>query len=334
MINIFKTHLVDHCRAYFSNWVAKRHPPTAQTIQITQKRLYILPTRFGYVFALTLFVMFLGAINYNNNMAFILTFLLAALAINVLWFTHRNLHALSITPLNIEPVFSGQHANVSLSLASKEPRPRYSVGFQWKNDAPVYANVIANEPVPIALRVKMTQRGIHSIGRFLLFTRFPLGLFHCWSWVDFKTPIIVYPKPGKSVPIANISSDNSGTTTSNYGDGEDFSGHKKHYPGEAIKRIDWKVHARERGLMHKQFSGQTHEDVWIDAEQFSHQSTEQRLSLLCRQVIDTAESGQTYGFKLFGLVIEPSSGEQHKRSCLKALAMYRPQVSHRKPTRS
>lgn len=333
MINIFRVHLIDHLRAYFADWVAKRSPPTTQTIQITQKRLYILPTRFGYVFALTLFVMFLGAINYNNSMAFILTFLLAALAINVLWFTHRNLHALSITPSNIEPVFAGQHANISLSLSSTQPRPRYSVGFQWKNDAPVYANVIENQTTTVVLPVKMHQRGIHPIGRLLLFTRFPLGLFHCWSWVNFKTPIIVYPKPGRSVPIANVSSDNSGTTASSYGDGEDFSGHKKHYPGESIKRIDWKVHARERGLMHKQFTGQTHEDIWIDAEQFSHQSIEKLLSLLCRQVIDAAESGQTYGFKLFACVIEPGSGEQHKRSCLKALAMYHTDASHNNPTK-
>ena len=131
MINIFRAHIVDHFRSYFADWVAKRHPPTSQTITITQKRLYILPTRFGYVFALTLFVMFLGAINYNNSMAFILTFLLAALAVNVLWFTHKNLHTLSITPLGIEPVFSGQNASIPLLLSSQQPKLRYSVGFQW-----------------------------------------------------------------------------------------------------------------------------------------------------------------------------------------------------------
>ena len=43
-----------------------------------RRRIYVLPTRFGLAYSCVLVVMLLGALNYNNNPAMLLTCLIAA----------------------------------------------------------------------------------------------------------------------------------------------------------------------------------------------------------------------------------------------------------------
>ena len=58
---------------------------------LTRRRIYILPTGYGYAFAALLFLLFLWSINYSNSMGFAFTFLLAAVALNSMWQAHDNL---------------------------------------------------------------------------------------------------------------------------------------------------------------------------------------------------------------------------------------------------
>ena len=44
-----------------------------------RQRVYIFLTRYGLIFGINLIVMLLGAVNYNNSLAYALTFLLAGL---------------------------------------------------------------------------------------------------------------------------------------------------------------------------------------------------------------------------------------------------------------
>ena len=68
-------------RRYFDNWFASHNPPSRDAIVLHNRRLYILPTRFGYLFAVMLLFLFLAAINYQNSMAVGLTFMLTSLGI-------------------------------------------------------------------------------------------------------------------------------------------------------------------------------------------------------------------------------------------------------------
>jgi hypothetical protein len=60
----------------FARWWQARLPLT-DTWQLGQRNIYILPTRAGFTFAGTLLVMLLAAINYQLNLGYALTFLLA-----------------------------------------------------------------------------------------------------------------------------------------------------------------------------------------------------------------------------------------------------------------
>ncbi len=59
--------------------------PARDPVRLDRRRIYILPTRQGYAFALLLLLLFLWSINYSNSMGFAFTFLLSAVALNSMW---------------------------------------------------------------------------------------------------------------------------------------------------------------------------------------------------------------------------------------------------------
>lgn len=61
-------------------WARKRQGHDATTTLLTSRRVYILPTGVGLMFGLMTFAMLLGSMNYNNNLSFVLTFILGGVA--------------------------------------------------------------------------------------------------------------------------------------------------------------------------------------------------------------------------------------------------------------
>ncbi|MFB3115961.1 MAG: DUF58 domain-containing protein, partial [Gammaproteobacteria bacterium] len=101
--------------------VLERFPFSASRLAADNKntrkqRIYIMPTRHGLLFGLMLFAMLIGAINYNNSMAYILTFLLGSLSLVTILHTYRNLAGLVINEAPPLPVFSGELAKFPLIL--------------------------------------------------------------------------------------------------------------------------------------------------------------------------------------------------------------------------
>ena len=64
-------------RAWFYGKQAVEHGP----ITLGHRRVYIMPTRTGMMFAATLAIMLVGSINYVLSLGFMLTFLLSGLAL-------------------------------------------------------------------------------------------------------------------------------------------------------------------------------------------------------------------------------------------------------------
>ena len=56
-------------------WLARL--PAAAEHALTHRNLYVLPTRPGWMLGLTLLLLLVGSINYQLNLGYLLTFLLA-----------------------------------------------------------------------------------------------------------------------------------------------------------------------------------------------------------------------------------------------------------------
>ncbi len=290
-------------------------------MSIPARSIYILPTGPGLVFALLVLLMLVGAINYGNNLGFLLCFLLAGLGIVVMIQTWRNLLGLEIRTGKADPVFAQEEACFEIRL--RDPQGRYRPGLVLDCERRLIGalDLQAGMGASLTVRIPSKQRGWLKLPRLTLYTRYPLGLLRAWVYLEPSAQCLVYPSPGERLPASELPA----YIPSRHGDrgvgADEFIGIRHYRPGDAPKHIVWKALAKEQGLQTKLFGGDRVEQRWLDWYQLSG-ATEHRLRQLCRGVLDACEQQLEYGLRLPGTEIEPSRGQPHRYACLSALALY------------
>lgn len=310
-------------RRYFDHWFETRNPPSRESILLHHRRLYILPTRFGYLFAGMLLLLFLAAINYQNSMAFMLTFMLTALGIVSLWHTHKNLLGVRVKLLIPRPVFCGEACELKFEFSHPNQSRRYAIGVQYRELPPVYLKLDPEGSNTAVLKLPTCRRGQYRPAGITVFTRYPTGLFHAWGWLRFDLPLLVYPRPLENARLQQTLIEQfDGQTSTSTIEGDDFAGLREHRIGESLRHISWKAYAQGRGLLTKTFQGQARPSLWIDWQLLSHGSQEDKLSFMTALVLAAENEDQKYGLRLPGTVIEQGYGSAHKHLCLQTLALF------------
>ena len=82
-------------RRLYERWLARRLPAASQIV-LDQKRIFIFPTGYGFFYLLVAALLFIGGINYENNLILALSFLMASLFLVAILHTFRNLSALGL----------------------------------------------------------------------------------------------------------------------------------------------------------------------------------------------------------------------------------------------
>ena len=286
------------------------------------KRLFILPTKQGLIFIGLLLVMLLGATNYSNNMAFALTFLLGSMLMVSVLHTYRNLVGLQIRLAQVEECFAGGHAGFAIELINSDNRIRYDVEVTSSNGISTMVNVAFNDRIQARLMLPAPRRGPLTLGRVTLSSRYPFALFRAWSYVDIEGTALIYPRPSSSgVTPRTSAAAGEGIPTTEPGS-DDFHGLRSYQVGDSMRHIDWKAYARERGLQTKQFQRHQSPELWFDWDETGSASIEERLSRLCRWVLDAELQQQRYGLRMPGVEIAPDMGPAHQQRCLRQLALF------------
>ena len=308
------------------NWSRRRHGVDTSPVEITHRRIYILPTRLGLMYAVAVIAMGIGGMNYGNNLALMLSFLLAALGFVAMHHTHRNLAGLRIHEMSSEPVFAGQLAQLQLAIENLSPQLRLAL----QAEAQVRTEMQQSQAIQVAgdtqaslhLPLISQRRGWLNIDRLTISTRYPFGLFRGWTVLHLPLKCLIYPRPSeRSSTPPPTQFDTRNTQDLQRGD-EEFAGLRPFHPGDSPKRIAWKAYAREQGLMVKQYAGASISTCMLDWDALAGLDTETRLSRLCRWVIDMHQQGVAYGLKLPGFTAEPALNEAHRSRCLNALALF------------
>ena len=294
----------------------------AGPVTLTQRRLYILPTRHGLTYALMLLVMLLGSINYANSMGFVLTFLLASLAVVSILHTYRNLAQLRISTAKSAPVFAGQEACFHLRLDNPSAQSRFAIGLSRGENPLAYCDIAGGQHANFEFHIPAMQRGLLHAGSFSLFSTFPLGLLRVWCHLNLDMSCLVYPRPAAETMLLPVSASELQQGWS-HGEGqEDFSGLRNYRPGDGLRHVAWKAVAQERGMLTKQFSGEAAQEIWLDWDSLPGMDIEARLSRLTRWVLDADRAGLSYGLELPGQQHPPAHGQEQMRRCLQALALF------------
>ncbi len=310
----------------YQRWVFRRLPPVKK-IRLDNRKLFIFPTRSGFVFFGLLLLLWLIATNFENNLVFAFTFLLASLFVVSVFHTFLNLSGLHIEGGRATPGFAGATAEFEYLLSGTGKRQRYSIEFSRPGVAPVTESLVANEIKAIYLSIPVTRRGWFQAPRITVQSVYPLGLLKVWTYLQFDTKALVYPRAiDTPLPTHLAAGQNDKTPSQNYlihhSGSEDFVGLEKYQLGESLRHIAWKQFAREQGMQTKHYADAIDDQIWLDWEALPGMDTEDRLSHLCAWALRFSESSQPYGLRLPGLELAPSTGRVHRDAVLRELALF------------
>ncbi len=320
--------MIHALRQRLQRWIASRTPRVPGPWRIHRRRIYIVPTRYGYGYGLLLFTMLLGAMNYSNSMAFALTFLLAGIGLLAMHDTHANLVNLSIAAEPVAPVFAGDALQFGLRIDNASRHVRHAIRAHWPGaDAGPQVDIPASSTGRLVLPLASTRRGWLPAPRFAVATVFPLGLFHAWSWVELDIAGLVYPKPaaggGAPPPVPH----GEGAQRDARAGIDSFVGLRSYRPGDPLQAIHWKTLARQpppwAQPQVKQFAEPSADTLWLDWQALpADWPVEQRLAQLARWVLDAEAQQRRYGLRLPRVTCPPGSGSGHRHACLAALALF------------
>ncbi|MGR8953429.1 MAG: DUF58 domain-containing protein [Gammaproteobacteria bacterium] len=295
---------------------------SAQPVTLNHRRIFILPTRRGLGFALLIVLLFFIAFVYNNNLVYMLSFLLASIFFLTTLHCFKSLSGLVIREGHAKPVFAGETAAFVLHVDNPTPVPRPQIHLAGQTATGLRLPAYGQGQTAV---YKITShRGWCEAGTITVSSTFPLGLFRAWSPLRFNLKALVYPHPSAiDMPFPETSVSINPEGSSRRGS-DDFYGFKNYEAGDSIRHIHWKAYAKGHGVFSKQYGGDSSGELWLDYESTPGYDAEERLSRLCRWAIDADRRGRLYGLCLPGTRLPPANGASHLQTCLEALALFQP----------
>ncbi len=300
----------------------KGEAAVAGPVTLTQRRIFILPTKRGLGLILTILLLLLIAYVYNNNLIYFLGFLLSSIFFITILHTYKVLSGLQVQAGNVQAVFAGEDAGFQIIVSHSRPQTRRAITARLETE--IIFDLSANDSRTLTLYKRAKRRGWQQLETVTFSSDYPLGIFRAWSPIRFDRKVLVYPKPSQlelPLPTENFMPESGAINYARNQQG-DFDGVRAYQAGDAVRQIHWKAYAKGQGLVSKQYADQTGKlEVWLDYASAPGTHFEECLSVLTRWVIDAEKCGIKYGLILPGVSISPESGQQHFTACLEALAL-------------
>jgi uncharacterized protein (DUF58 family) len=310
-------------------WAARKHGQDVLPHRVGVRRIYILPTGRGLVFAALVLAMLLAGLNYNSNLGLAFGFLMASMAMVAMHHCHRNLLGLTVDFKAQGDGFAGGSASLDFLLQNDSGADRYDIEIRCASGATGAAvaeeatAVIAGAGRIAPVMLPTPARGLIALNACELRTSYPFGWFRAWTYVHAPLAVYVAPRPDGSgaLPPATSELGTATVMTRRRGD-EDFAGLGPYTPGVPLKHMAWKTLARGGEAAVRNYLDAAGSPQWLDWEMLASLAPEARLSQLCRWVLDYEAAGRPYGLRLPELELAPDVGDAHCLACLRALATF------------
>jgi len=316
---------VAFARGRFRQWWQSRLP-LSDTMVLTQRNVYILPTRPGFMLGATLLVLLVASINYQLNLGYLLTFLLAGCAVVAMHVCHATLRGLTLALMPPAPQFAGASAPLTVNLGNARKAVRYSIGLAvldaTHEDHWTWTDVPGQGSCTVQVAFQPGRRGLHRVPPLTAETRFPLGTFRVWTVWRPAAQVLVYPAPEPQPPPLPPGEPRAGGAAMQRAQNSgEFEGVRAYRRGDPLKLVVWKKAAKSDELVSRDTMQAQRQELWLDYQQCGVAEREARLSRLAAWVLQADRLGLDYGLRLPGQQVAPAAGEAHKRRCLEVLAL-------------
>lgn len=297
--------------------------PCETSCTLTQRRIYLLPTRFGWTLLLVAAAIWLGALNYAVSLAYALAFWLVALLLVAVLMAYRQLAGLQLAPLPSEPVFAGETMPCTLRIKDTQGLGRAIwLGLATLRGGDVPGHLSPHGELLLSLPVPMPQRGLWPYPLMTVWSEAPFGLVRAFAYLRFSANLLVYPAPLEDVTDNQVSAQQGQGEGASPSGHDDFSHLQAYQQGDAPRHIAWNVLARRDVLVSKRFVGASAASL----QQLSWQDypptldDEARLSRLCWRVLRCEQQGLRYVLQLPNEIIDSAAAAPGQ--ALQALALH------------
>lgn len=304
-------------------WAERRLPaltryrrPENLPIELHRRRIYIVPTRFGLGFSILLMVMLVGALNYGNNAALLLTCLLGAASAASMLVAFRSLNGLRLSHIGAGHAVAGHVLEITLSFEAE--RVRQAIRLDLGDQSTAFA-LTASGTHRVQMSLPTHQRGWQPLPRLRLWSSWPLGLFRAWSWLHPDQAVLVWPRAEAGGPPPQAPAEDARQLRLHHGD--ELATLRDYRVGDPQRHIAWKASARHPDLMVKDFEQPQHRPQWLlDWRQLPGLDNEARIARLARWVDEARARQRSYSLWLPGSAIAVGNGPLHYVHCMNALA--------------
>jgi uncharacterized protein (DUF58 family) len=304
-------------------WAERRLPaltryrrPETLPIELHRRRIYIVPSGFGIGFSVLLLVMLIGALNYANNAALLLTCLLGAASAASMLVAFRSLDGLTLDYVQAGHAVAGQAIELTLAFGSRRPREAIRVDL----DGTTVAFALDGQRATLVkLALPTDRRGWQPLPRLHVWSSWPLGLFRAWSWLHPDQQILVWPRAEAAGPQPRAPAADARHMRLHRGD--ELAALRDYRAGDPQRHIAWKASARHASLLVKDFEQPQSQPQWqLDWRQLGGLDHESRIARLARWLNEAQARRCQYSLWLPCEEIASSSGPLHYARCMNALA--------------
>lgn len=298
---------------WFDNWLDNRQPK-ARTVTLTQKIIYILPSRFGLWYILLLILLYLLGTNYQNNLILLMSYMMVSVLLLALTLAWRNLHNITVSCAPVLSAYAEETLMVPVTLQAPLPRQELQCYFKH-HQQPSVADNSQQVMVPLATE----RRGYFSLPRLTVHSYYPFGLFNCKSMLNLDYHYWVFPKPLATDAINSLG-ENSGNKNQL---ADDYDTIRSYQAGDSLKLMLWKRLARDPSspvIKHAPSNPQPEPD-WITIPAVNGAALEVALSKACYLMLQLEQRSRPYGLRIKNKNINPSCGQQHLERCLREMAL-------------
>lgn len=286
-------------------------------------RTWVAPNRNTIGLVALLAAMGYAGAGQTNAAAYLLGFLLAAMAAISVAHGYANIRGVQLAIGQIRPVFAGEKLRIPVVLALDSPRPRFGLELRPlpRGRGAAVERLSGTERPRVELELAVERRGRWNLLEVEIRSHYPLGFFSAFRRISLRAPHLVYPRPAGDAPLPDAAASSREAGVNVRAEGEDFAGLRTYQAGESQRHIDWKAVARGQPLLTRQWAGVAPETVLLDLKN-TDGDLEARVSQLARWVVIAEQNNAAYGLRLSGLEIAPARGNPHFHACLRALAVF------------
>ena len=284
-------------------------------------RTYIVPTKFGFIFALICFVLFLMSFIYGNNVTYLLTFIMISQAVISMGITNRNTEKVGKTQMNIRDFYAHETGEAVVQVENPSRTDLFDIQMTYQKNSTQIEKIEALSSATARIHFQNQERGEHEAKKIKIESTFPYGLLRSWKHQSIETKYYVYPSPqgNPTFPSEGAASD-EGEITSIQNQGE-FIQHRNYQNSDSFRRIDWRAYARSQKWLVQQKEENADGSLLFNIQMTQHLSDfEKRLQQMSLWIQLAEQKNRPYQVILGSWQSEASTGPEHKTTCLRKLA--------------